>query len=88
MAGNSRRIKTSGGKPPVKQQRAGDIEVDEDEKKVIEDYEALCRELNMDSATSDSAWDAYKAIKQNYTLEVPQLIQDHVPFSFKAVLPL
>jgi hypothetical protein len=41
-----------------------------DEKKIYDDYQALCRELNMDSTTSESAWAAYVAIKQNYTLEV------------------
>lgn len=34
------------------------------------EYEQLCRELNMDESTMDLAWKSYIAIRHNYTLEV------------------
>ncbi len=37
---------------------------------VKEDYDQLCRELNMDESTMDTAWRSYIAIRHNYTLEV------------------
>ena len=37
---------------------------------VKEDYDQLCRELNMDESTMDTAWKSYIAIRHNYTLEV------------------
>jgi hypothetical protein len=37
---------------------------------VKEEYEQLCRELNMDESTMDTAWKSYMAIRHNYTLEV------------------
>lgn len=30
----------------------------------------LCRDLNMDSISADKAWDSYKEIRNNYTLDV------------------
>ena len=41
-----------------------------EEDKVHESYKVLCRELNMDSATVSSAWEAYTEIIKKYTLEV------------------
>jgi len=40
---------------------------------VKKSYLSLCRELNMDVATRESAWNCYEAIVQNYTLEGNQL---------------
>jgi hypothetical protein len=37
---------------------------------VKEEYDQLCRELNMDETTMESAWRSYTAIRHNYTLEV------------------
>ena len=34
------------------------------------DYDQLCRELNMDTSTSESAWKSYEETKHRYTLEV------------------
>lgn len=35
-----------------------------------EEYDQLCRELNMDESTMEAAWRSYIAIRHNYTLEV------------------
>lgn len=37
--------------------------------RVYDEYLELRKELNLDSATTESAWESYAAIKQNYTLE-------------------
>lgn len=34
------------------------------------DFDQLCRELNMDTSTADSAWNSYTEMKHKYTLEV------------------
>lgn len=34
------------------------------------DFDQLCRELNMDISTADSAWNSYNEMKHKYTLEV------------------
>ena len=44
--------------------------VDKEEEKVSDEYQLLCRELNMDSNTIKSAWESYLEIKKKYTLEV------------------
>nr|ALB00261.1 retinoblastoma protein [Tigriopus japonicus] len=36
-------------------------------------YDALCRELNMDTHTAEEAWQSYQQIRQHYTLEGHQL---------------
>ena len=33
-------------------------------------YERVCRELNLDQLTMDTAWKDYKAISEDYVLEV------------------
>lgn len=33
-------------------------------------HKDICKDLNMDSATTALAWDSYQSIKQHYTLEV------------------
>ena len=35
-----------------------------------ESFMELCRELNMDAESQDTAWASYKKIDQNYVLEV------------------
>ena len=47
-----------------------DVESDAADSKVSEDYQILCRELNMDSSTISTAWDSYSEIRKKYTLEV------------------
>ena len=37
---------------------------------VKDEYDQLCRELNMDESTMETAWKSYMAIRHNYTLEV------------------
>ena len=37
---------------------------------VRNDFDNLCRELNMDTSTAESAWDSYQEMKHKYTLEV------------------
>lgn len=37
---------------------------------VKEEYDQLCRELNMDESTMEASWASYIAIRHNYTLEV------------------
>lgn len=37
-------------------------------------YDALCRELNMDTHTAEEAWQSYQQIRQHYTLEVSESI--------------
>ena len=37
---------------------------------VRDEYDRLCRELNMDAETAEKAWKEYKEIRENYTLEV------------------
>ena len=34
------------------------------------EFDQLCRELNMDVSTSDEAWESYLETKHRYTLEV------------------
>lgn len=41
-----------------------------EEKKIREEYEAVCSKLNMDQASMDSAWTSYTGIRDYYTLEV------------------
>lgn len=41
-----------------------------EEKKIREDYEAVCGKLNMDQVSMDSAWTSYTDIRDYYTLEV------------------
>jgi len=36
-------------------------------------FEELCGDLNMDTDTRDEAWNSYRRISTNYTLEVVQL---------------
>lgn len=40
-------------------------------------YERVCRELNLDQLTMDTAWKDYKSINEDYVLEV-QLMGLHV----------
>ena len=40
------------------------------------DYDQLCRELNMDTSTSESAWKSYEETKHRYTLEVSYRINE------------
>ena len=35
-----------------------------------QDYDELCLDLNMDSASKADAWEAFQRIRLNYTLEV------------------
>ena len=35
-----------------------------------EEFDKLCRELNMDIETADAAWNSYTDVKDKYTLEV------------------
>lgn len=49
----------------------------EEDKRTMEAYSELRRELNMDKATCDAAWKSYEAIRQKYTLEVRE--PAHVP---------
>lgn len=56
-------------KEPVASNGAKEIK-SEEEMKVEEGFQSLCRELNMDTNTTNKAWESYEAIKQNYTLEV------------------
>ena len=37
---------------------------------VINEWESLQRDLNLDKETAKLAWKSYQDIKQNYTLEV------------------
>ncbi len=37
---------------------------------IRDDFDHLCRELNMDTATSESAWKSYIEIRQKFVLEV------------------
>ena len=41
---------------------------------VINEWESLQRDLNLDKETAKLAWKSYQDIKQNYTLEVLKLI--------------
>ena len=41
-----------------------------EEKKIRDDYEAVCSKLNMDQTSMDSAWTSYTDIRDYYTLEV------------------
>ena len=45
-------------------------ELSEEEKKVKNGFETVCRKLNMDSDSMEAAWTSYDKIKDNYTLEV------------------
>ena len=56
-------------KEEEKEDKSG-VVVDEEESRVSAEYASLCRELNMDASTGEAAWNSYKQIKQNYTLEV------------------
>lgn len=42
----------------------------DEDKETFEEYSKLCIDLNMDSSTTEAAWESYAAIKQNYSLEV------------------
>lgn len=44
--------------------------MEETESDVRNDYDQLCRELNMDTTTGDAAWQSYTDTKHKYTLEV------------------
>ena len=39
-----------------------------------ESYHKLCDSLNIDRESIDEAWSNYQSIKQNYTLEVSNMI--------------
>lgn len=43
---------------------------DQEERKIREDYEAVCSKLNMDQPSMQSAWDSYKDISNYFALEV------------------
>ena len=66
----SKNSKRSGGAANNASGSTSTVVVSEADSGVHEEFNALCRELNMDSATTTAAWDSYAAIKQNYTLEV------------------
>lgn len=42
----------------------------EDEVCIKSEFDTLCRELNMDTGTADTAWNYYCETKHKYTLEV------------------
>lgn len=51
-----------------------EIELNEEERQVKTDFEAACRKLNMDQDSMDAAWTSYDKIKDNFTLEVRDLL--------------
>ena len=43
---------------------------DEGEESVLQRYEELCLDLNMDKNAKEDAWQSYQRIRTNFTLEV------------------
>ena len=46
-----------------------------------EEYDKLCRELNMDIETAEAAWMSYTDVKEKYTLEVRVKLENLRNFS-------
>ncbi len=42
------------------------------------EFDNLCRELNMDTSTAETAWESYIEVKHKYTLEVRQQCLVHI----------
>ena len=43
---------------------------DRDKSIIKQRFDNVCKEVNMDQATAESAWETYERIDRNYTLEV------------------
>lgn len=56
---------------------------------IKEEFFELCRELNMDVESQDTAWASYQKIEQNYVLEVIFLLVIHLKklYHFSLVCP-
>ena len=68
---------TKTSKIPKKESESLEMTVTEDKPEKFEDevcikseFDTLCRELNMDTGTADTAWKYYCETKHKYTLEV------------------
>lgn len=43
---------------------------EEDEENILQRFEEICLDLNMDTSTKEEAWQNYQKIQTNFTLEV------------------
>ena len=68
-AGASKETATAAADPLAEEKKPVPDAAALEDTRVYDEYLELCKELNLDSATTESAWESYAAIKQNYTLE-------------------
>ena len=47
---------------------------DQDKSTIKQRFDNVCKELNMDEATAECAWETYERIDRNYTLEVSYIL--------------
>lgn len=41
---------------------------------ILQRFEEICQDLNMDASTKEEAWQNYQKIQMNYTLEVSSVV--------------
>lgn len=58
---------------------------EEDEENILQRFDEICLDLNMDTTTKEEAWQNYQKIQTNFTLEVGPMLfpsRSFSPFSY------